>query len=105
MLISTIFILPYHPNSTAMNKKHEKKYTINMLVGFILTTIGIFSINYVAFTNDPKFDWIFWAIVSALVINAGLFFLGSALVHKVKADLIRRQKQRTKTDPSLAQSE
>lgn len=88
-----------------MNKKHEKKYTINMLLGFILTTIGIFSISYVAFTNDPKFDWIFWGALSAFLINAGLLFLGSALVHKVKADLIRKQRQKTKTDTSLAQSE
>lgn len=88
-----------------MNKKHEKKYTINMVIGFILTTIGISTIVYIAFADDPKFDWVFWAIVSALVINAGLLFLGSALVHKVKADLIRRQRQKTKTDTNLAQSE
>jgi len=39
-------------------------------------------------------DWIFWALISAVTINAGLLFLGSALIHKVKADLIRRQKQK-----------
>ncbi len=52
-----------------MNKKHEKKYTINMLIGFILTTIGIFAIVYIAFTDDPKFDWVFWAIISSVAIN------------------------------------
>jgi hypothetical protein len=88
-----------------MNKKHENKYTINMLVGFTLTTIGIFAIVYIAFTDYPKFDWVFWAIISAVVINGGLLFLGNALVHKVKADLIRKQRQKTKTDNSLAQTE
>ena len=88
-----------------MNKKHEKKYTVNVALGFILTTIGISTVVYVAFTDQPRFDWVFWAIVSSLIINAGLLFLGSAVVHKVKADLIRRQKQKTKTDTSLAQSE
>lgn len=105
MLNSATFILLNQSKLPAMNKKHEKKYTTYMLIGFLLTTIGISIIIYIALTDDPKFDWIFWAIISAFVINTGLLFLGSALVHKVKADLSRRQKQKTKTDTSLAQSE
>jgi divalent metal cation (Fe/Co/Zn/Cd) transporter len=88
-----------------MNKKHEKKQTIHLVIGFILTTIGISAISYIAFETDPRFDWVFWAIFSSVVINGGLFFLGSAAVHKVKADLIRKQKQKSRTSASLAQSE
>ena len=105
LLISATFILLSQSKLSAMNKKHEKKYTINMLIGFILTTIGIAIIVYVALTDEPKFDWVFWAIVSALVINTGLLCLGSAMVHKVKADLIRKQRQKTKMDDALTQPE
>lgn len=76
-----------------------------MLIGFILTTVGIAAIVYVAFTDNPKFDWVFWTIISAVTINGGLLFLGNALVHKVKADLIRKQRQKTKSDNTLAQPE
>jgi len=105
LLISATFILLNQSKLPAMNKKHEKKYPIYMLIGFVLTTIGISIIIYVAFTDAPKFDWIFWAVISALIINAGLLFLGRALVHKVKSDLIRKQRQKTKTEDALTQSE
>jgi hypothetical protein len=72
-----------------------------MMIGFILTTSGISSIIYSAFTDEHKMDWIFWAAISAVAINAGLLFLGSALIHKVKADLIRRQRQKAKTDKGV----
>jgi len=88
-----------------MNKKHEKKYTMNLVIGLILTTIGISTVIYVALEDQPRFDWVFWAIVASMVINGGLFFLGSAMIHKVKADLIRKQRQKAKTETSLAQSE
>jgi hypothetical protein len=81
-----------------MTNKHEKKFIINMLVGFVLTTGGISAIIYSSFTDAHKMDWIFWAAISAVAINAGLLFLGSSLIHKVKADLIRRQKQKSKTE-------
>ncbi len=77
-----------------MSNKHETKFLRNMLIGFFLTTCGIAAIIYSAFTDEHKMDWIFWALISAVTINAGLLFLGSALIHKVKADLIRRQKQK-----------
>jgi len=69
-----------------------------MLIGFVLTTGGISTIIYASFTDEHKMDWIFWAAISAVALNAGLLFLGSSFIHKVKADLIRRQKQKTKSD-------
>jgi len=81
-----------------MANKHEKKFIIHMLIGFLLTTSGITSIIYSSFTDEHKMDWIFWSAISAVALNAGLIFLGSSFIHKVKADLIRRQKQKTKSD-------
>jgi len=84
-----------------MTNKHEKKFLINMLIGFLLTTVGISCIIYASFTDERHTDWTFWALISVVTINAGLLFLGSSLIHKVKADLIRRQKQKTKSDKPL----
>lgn len=84
-----------------MTNKHEKKFLINMLIGFLLTTVGISCIIYASFTDERHRDWTFWALISVVTINAGLLFLGSSLIHKVKADLIRRQKQKTKSDKAL----
>jgi predicted membrane channel-forming protein YqfA (hemolysin III family) len=86
------------PKSIAMSTKRERKFIINMLVGLLLTTTGICSILYACLTIRNEKDWISWAIISVVTINAGLLFLGSSIVHKVKADLIRRQRQRSKAD-------
>jgi uncharacterized membrane protein HdeD (DUF308 family) len=101
LLFSRYFYPALATKLTDMSNKHEKKFLINMLIGFILTTSGISAIIYSAFTDEHKMDWIFWAAISAVAINAGLLFLGSSLIHKVKADLIRRQKQKSKTDKGI----
>ena len=77
-----------------MANKHEKKFFINVLIGLVFTSGGIASIIYSTFTRENHQDWIFWAAIPIVAINAGLLFLGSSVVHKVKADLIRRQKQK-----------
>jgi hypothetical protein len=81
-----------------MGKKHEKKYLIYVLIGLILVTSAIFTIIYLIFTSTRKFDWTFWAIVTAVVTNVGLLFLGSAFVHKMKSDLLRKQKRKTNAE-------
>ena len=86
-----------------MSNKHEKKFIINMLIGFLFTTTGISSIIYFAYTDEHKIDWLLWAAVPVVTINAGLIFLGSALIHKVKADLIRRQRQKSKPEKVMAE--
>lgn len=77
-----------------MSNKHEKKFILNTLIGLLFTTASIFLILYVCFHKTEQQDWIFWAVISAIGINAGFLFIGSAVVHKVKADLIRREKQK-----------
>ena len=75
-----------------MSNKHTKKIIPNFLIGIILVTAGIFLIFYVTNSDRPKTDKDLIVAGIALLINAGLFFWGSAFVHKVKSDLIRRQK-------------
>jgi len=86
-----------------MSNKHEKKFIINMLIGFLLTTTGISSIIYSTYIDEHKIDWFLWAAIPVVTINAGLIFLGSAFIHKVKADLIRRQRQKTKPEKAIAE--
>ena len=83
-----------------MGNKHEKKFVINMIIGLIGTTAGISSIIYACFVKAHQQDWIFWSFLSAIALNAGLLFLCSSVVHKVKADLIRRTKQKGRADKS-----
>ena len=85
------------PKPIAMSNR-ERKFIINMLVGLVFTTTGICSILYACLTIRNEKDWVVWAIISVVTLNAGLLFLGSAVVHKIKADLIRKQRQRSKAD-------
>jgi len=78
-----------------MSNSHEKKFVINILIGLVFTTLGVSSIIYACFTKENQNDWIFWATIPVILINTGLLFIGSAVVHKVKADLIRRQRQKS----------
>ena len=39
-------------------------------------------------------EWLIWGIVAAAIITSGLGLLGNAYVHKVKSDLIRKQRSR-----------
>jgi uncharacterized membrane protein YfcA len=86
-----------------MSSKHEKKFIIYLLIGFLITTTGISSIIYFAYIDEHKVDWYLLAAVPVVTINAGLIFLGSAFIHKVKADLIRRQRQKTKPEKAMTE--
>jgi uncharacterized membrane protein HdeD (DUF308 family) len=77
-----------------MSDKHLEKYITKLLLGFSFITCGILSVLYAAFERTHDDDWYFWGIVASLLINTGLYFLLRAFVHKVKSDLIKRQKIR-----------
>ena len=77
-----------------MSNNHQEKFITKMLIGFALITAGILLIVFIAFDRLKTEDWYFWGIVASIVINTGLYLLVSAFVHKVKSDLIKRQKLR-----------
>ncbi|HYC40602.1 MAG TPA: hypothetical protein VEB63_08945 [Chitinophagaceae bacterium] len=81
-----------------MQDRHHGKYLSKMFLGFVLVTAGIFLVS-LGTIEARKSNWYFWASGSAIVVNAGLYFLFGACVHKVKSDLIRRQKQRDHRKP------
>ncbi len=79
-----------------MNNKHEKKFIYYIQIGFILTTIGVTAIIFFADNVEVKLSWVLRAVICSVFINSGLLFLGSAVIHKVKADLSRRQRHKSK---------
>ncbi len=78
-----------------MTNRHRQKYMVRLLAGLALISGGILVILYITrLEKDDKAEWIAFAATSLVLINSGLFVLGNAYVHKVKADLIRKQKQK-----------
>ena len=77
-----------------MTNRHRQKFIIRLLVGLGLISGGILVILYISRLNEVQEEWYIWAAVAIALINSGLFLLGSAFVHKVKSDLIRKQKQK-----------
>jgi uncharacterized membrane protein HdeD (DUF308 family) len=77
-----------------MSSNHREKYTTKLLFGFTFITAGILLTLYATFERTREDDWYLWGIVASVLINTGLYLLLTAFVHKVKSDLIKRQKQR-----------
>jgi len=64
-----------------------------MPIGFIFVSGGIVTIVY-SLDNRPNNEWLQWVVISVACINLGIGFLGSAFIHKVKSDLIRKEKSK-----------
>ena len=45
-----------------------------------------------AASNRSSDDWLVWGVTSAVIFNFGLALLGNAYIHKVKSDLIRKER-------------
>ncbi len=77
-----------------MSNSHGDKYVINLLLGFSFVIGRIFLLMFPFFEKEQKDDWYIWAIVASIILCIGLYFLVNAAVHKVKSDLIKRQRSR-----------
>ncbi|HET9824580.1 MAG TPA: hypothetical protein VFP87_04565 [Chitinophagaceae bacterium] len=76
-----------------MSNKHYQKWFLQMPAGFLLINAGILLIMYSA-NKRASDEWLMWGILSAAIITSGLGILGNAYIHKVKSDLIRKQRAR-----------
>ena len=72
-----------------MANKHFKRWLLKMPLGFLFIAAGITAIIYPV-NNRPREEWMMWGAASIFTFIIGLILLGSAFVHKVKSDLIRR---------------
>ena len=76
-----------------MPNKHYQKWLLQMPLGFLLVGAGIIVIMYSA-NKRASDEWLLWGIVSVTIITAGLGTLGNAYIHKVKSDLMRKQRSK-----------
>lgn len=81
-----------------MANRHYKKWWIQMPVGFVFISAGIFAIVF-SLDKRPNDEWPIWVAIAIVAFNLGLAFLGSALIHKLKSDLIRRDRAKYRTGP------
>ncbi len=77
-----------------MPNSHSDKYVTNLLLGFSFVITSIFLLLFPVFEKEQKDDWYIWAIVASLILCFGLYLLVCAAVHKVKADLIKKQRSK-----------
>ena len=77
--------------STRPNK-HENKVFPNILMGISMISVSLIFIIYDIKSKLPEINKYLIGAAIIIMINAGLYFWGLAFVHKVKSDLIKRQK-------------
>jgi len=78
-----------------MANKHFKRWLLKMPLGFLQIAAGNAAINYPNY-NRPRQEWMIWGGSSIVIFITGLVILGSAYIHKVKSDLIKRGRPRYK---------
>ncbi|TMI97619.1 MAG: hypothetical protein E6H06_01250 [Bacteroidetes bacterium] len=80
-----------------MANKHYQKWLFQMPVGFLLVGAGVIVIMYSA-NKRASDEWLVWGLISAAIITIGLGILGNAYIHKIKSDLIRKQRAKDHTN-------
>lgn len=77
-----------------MPDRHKRRILPNLVAGIILITAGILILLYLPESELPGSDRKMLIIAIIVAINGGLYFWGNAIVHKIKSDLIRKQRHR-----------
>jgi ABC-type nickel/cobalt efflux system permease component RcnA len=85
-----------------MSNSHSEKYITNLLLGFVAVTGSIFVIFFIIFIKSQKDDWYIWGIVASVLLCIGLYLIVQATVHKVKSDLIKKQRERDRHNSQKA---
>jgi ABC-type nickel/cobalt efflux system permease component RcnA len=85
-----------------MSNSHGEKYVSNLLMGFAAVTSSIFLLLFIIFEKSQKDDWFIWGIVASLLMCIGLYLIVLATVHKVKAELIKKQRERDRHNSQKA---
>jgi len=77
-----------------MHSKHHQKFVSKLLLGFLLISAAILLISYISFIKSRPREWYIWTAGCIVLLNSGLYFLGTAMIHKVKSDFTKRQKRK-----------
>ncbi len=81
-----------------MANNHYEKWLIKTPIGFILIAGGIFFMYYSITKLNFREKWELYGFISAIAIAIGVLLLSHAAVHKVKSDLIKKQKIRQQSE-------
>lgn len=78
---------------------HSDRFLTKLLFGFAAVIASVFVIVFACFERTKEDEWYGWGLVASTLLCTGLYLLLSAFVHKVKSDLIKRQKSREQQRP------
>ena len=83
-----------------MSNHHYEKWILKAPLGFLLISGGVFFMYYslTQLTADLKDRWVYFGLISAIIIGSGAVILCTAFTHKVKSDLIKKTKMRNGSD-------
>ena len=76
-----------------MSNYHFEKWLYKAVLGFILVAGGIFFMYY-SLSHFMRDDWILYGSICSAAVSTGVYLLSSSAVHKVKSDMIKKQKQK-----------
>jgi uncharacterized membrane protein HdeD (DUF308 family) len=76
-----------------MGNHHYEKWIYKTPLGLLLIAGGIFYMYY-SISHLLRDNWILHGIVASVAVAFGAYLLSSAAINKVKADMIKKQKQR-----------
>jgi len=74
-----------------MSNYHFERWIYKTLLGCILIAGGVFFMYY-ALTHFYRDNWILYGSICTTGVCSGAYFLSSGAVHKVKSDMIKKQK-------------
>lgn len=75
-------------------QSHRDKYFNQLVLGFILIFAFCMLTFFTIFVVQKIGTWYFLAGVAGLLLFGGVYFIASAIGHKIKSDFNRRARQR-----------
>jgi cytochrome bd-type quinol oxidase subunit 1 len=85
-----------------MSNSHQERFLTKLLIGIGCIMASIFVIMFVCFERTKYDEWYYWGLLSSVLMVAGVVLCGSAFVHKMKSDLIKRQRSNKEQNRSSA---
>ena len=73
---------------------HEDKYLTKLLFGFGTIIAAVMLLLFVCFERVQYDEWYWWGMAVAILFCLGVFLIATACIHKMKSDMIRKQKMR-----------
>ena len=75
-----------------MSNSHFEKWLFKTILGFLLIAGGILFMYYSLTHNSG--NWLVYGLICSFGVGIGAYLLSGSAVNKVKADMIKKQKQR-----------